>query len=511
MNSLCAVRPAENTTEVIRNPYMGWSVYVEYACTLHEEHGEGADGACIDADYPELFFARLDREIEKGLLPAVLYIRVGWIWFEPHKGEYAWRNPESLISRYIAGAQKRKLQIAFRILTADDYYKDDDTVDDTKQCTPPWLFHEPGFQYYINWEGNRTPYYDNPTYFEHYERLVRELAVDFDRPDLVAFADAQGLGVWGEMHDIKTEGRWNIEQTIEEHAKIWTKYFHHILLGACFGGGAEEVNRRCIVPEYRHMVRRDGYGSRWITPEFTDVYLNECFPQRVSSYAEVCYWHLNDRKELKLQFDQEQELSFTGDLKRDLREYFELCITHVQKFRANVMDARVPSDWPVWTELGQDLIRKFAMENGYRLVPVHFEFPQELRAGENWSVSHRWKNTGLGFLPIVNNQLSGKYRISFALLGEEGTVKQQWIDNEADPSWILEDGEVGYQATFSVPEELEKGAYRLAVGIVDTTAQNQPALNLATQLEAIAPYPNRDAPCRWFGNWYILAPVQINS
>jgi hypothetical protein len=504
MSHINVVIPQEDKTSFIKNPYMGWSVYVEYGCTLHEKRGNDPYGLCINADCPELYFDRLDSEIKRGLKPSILYIRLGWQWFEPQKGVYAWRDPSSILSRYIQRAKERQMQIAFRILVSDEYHGDDVT----KHTVPAWLFDEQGFEFYLNNEKSRTPYYDNKTYLKYYERLICELAKDFDNPALVAYADAQGLGTWGEMHDIRTKGIWTKDQAIEEHAKIWTKYFKNILLGATFGGGAEKVNRDIIVSKYKHMVRRDGYGSRWITPEFTNMYVNEFFKKKIPSYAEVCYWHLGNYQSLKQHFDVEPELEFTGNMEKDLRKYFELCMRDVQKFRANVMDARVPSDWRLWTTIAGDLIDKFGIENGYRLVPMEFSYPKVIKLRDELLISHKWKNTAYGFMPIVDNQLSGKYRISFALLNDDNTVAYQYIDKNSEPSWIKEDGEVELNTLCNVPSTVKSGEYKLAVSIVYTDSQ-KPAINLATKMEKIPNIPSTDDPLSWYGGWYVIGDIIV--
>ncbi|WP_105617128.1 DUF4832 domain-containing protein [Vallitalea okinawensis] len=484
--------PEEDTESVIKNPAMGWVAYVEYACSIHDEKNHTH---CVDVDDPIAYFEKLDEEIAKGLKADILYMRMGWSWLEPTKGQYSWRDPDSNISKFIEEAKAREMQIAFRVLVSDEYHDNMSTV-------PAWMFEEPGFQFYINNEGSRTPYYDNATYLEYYEQLIKELAQDFDNPNLVAYADAQGLGMWGEMHDIRTK-ELSKDDTIIKHAQIWTSYFHNILLGATFGGGAETVNKDIIVPEYQHMVRRDGYGSRWITTDFTNMYLNDFFPNKIPSYAENCYWHFSEEYIAK-HFPNDYLLEYTGDYATDVRSCFELSIQQAQTLRANTLDVRVPSDWEEWTSYGQDLLEKFALENGYRIVPVAFEYPEVISRGEVVPIIHEWKNTALGFLPTANNQLKDKYKIAFALLDDNNNAVYQYTDQAIDPSWIKEDGSQLLTSQLQIPDSLVSGQYKLAVAIVDTQNHNYPGINLATKMNRIDLQSNTEDPTTWYGGWYII-------
>lgn len=484
----------QDCKNIIKNPYMGWIVYVEYSCLLH--NALGYDKGCIDANYPELFFERLDKEIEKGLRPNILYLRLGWQTFEPEKNNYSWRNENSIISKYIEGAKKRKMQIAFRILVSDENTILDKEYNNIRLTVPKWLYEEKGFEYYFNNEQSRTPYYDNEVYLYYYEKLIKELSKDFNNPDLVAFIDAQGLGTWGEMHDLQVSGRLTLQQTLETHAKIWTTYFNKVLLGATFGGGAEDINENVIVPKYNYMIRRDAFGSKWMG-DFNSRYLKNFFPKKIPMYAEVCYWHLKDESYIKEHFPEDNGIKVP-----DIRTYLEYAIKQAQECRANTLDLRVPADWSEWSEKGLDLANKFAIENGYRLSVTEIMYPKEFIKNKEIEIFYKWKNSGLGFLPIHNNQLKGNFKVSVALLNNTNEVIYQHIDNFIEPSWLKEDSEVLEVSKLIIPQSLDTNEYKFAIGIVNKN--NIPAINLAIlNLETIKQQNT------WYGSWYVIDNIKV--
>lgn len=502
------IHPGLDLAAGANNPFMGFVAYAEYVCTLHHQQPQDSPPAlgCVNAGSPEAFFERLDAMRAKGLPANILYLRMGWSWFEPEEGVYAWRDSASPLARYIQGARERKLQLAFRVLACDHYDQEDKSLSSPRQTLPVWLFSKPGFSFYRNTEGSPCPHYDNPVYLALYERLIQELARDFDDPAFVAFVDAQGLGMWGEMHELRTRRPFGVRRAVLAHARIWTRHFHRVLLGATFGGSADRVNRQVVVPRYRHMVRRDGYGSRWITPAFEKAYQKKMLPLRVPSYGEMCYWHLNNYQALKQHFDQEQELSFTGDEERDLPRYFALVMDQAARFRVNTLDVRVPGDWAPWLAYGQAQLARFEQEGGYRLAPERLEWQKSIQAGQGLQVAHSWRNHGFGFFPDHNNQLSGRYRIALALADQEDRLHCLTLARHDSLAWRREEGAQALTTRMALPRDLAPGDYRLAVAVVDSQAGQQPALNLCTDL----PRLGSQAPA-WYGAWYVAGGLQVTA
>lgn len=497
------MRPALDLFSGASNPFMGMVAYAEYVCSLHNQQPDSPKArGCVNASLPEAFFERLDEMRGKGLPCNILYLRLGWSWFEPREGVYAWRDSASPLARYIRGARERRLQVAFRVLTGDHYDRENRGLTSTRQTLPPWLFTKPGFTFYRNSEGSPCPHYDNPVYLAHYERLVRELARDFDDPGLVAFVDAQGLGMWGEMHELRTRRPFGVNRAVLNHARIWTRHFHQVLLGACFGGSVDRINRRRVVPRHRHMVRRDGYGSRWITPAFEKAYLQGMLPNRVPSYGEMCYWHLNDYEALKQHFDVEPELAFTGDREQDLSRYFALVMDQAARFRVNTLDVRVPGDWAAWLAYGREQLARFEQEGGYRLAPEEIAWPERVPAGQQLTVRHVWRNHGFGFFPDHDNQLSGRYRIALALVDGDGQLHETTLANHHSLAWRREEGPQHLET--AIPLHLPPGDYQLAVAIVDTRQGLRPALNLCVDLPKLNMPPDA-----WHGAWYLAGSVTV--
>lgn len=517
------INPEESNDNWIKNPYMGWVAYLEYSCLYHDEFAEyphpkagsnyqAAEHStstlcnCLDCEDVDAYFAELDRQIENGLCPNILYMRLGWNSFEPQKDVYAWRDPDSLLFKYIQGAKERGMQIAFRIIAAEDFSFEDNTIEDENQTTPAWLFKEPGFEYYDITElgePGRAPYYDNEVYFAHFSDLVEELAKDFNDPNLVAYIDAQHLGLFGEQQKIKLTGRWSEQETYRQHAELWQKNFDKVTLLANFGFGDMDYTVGTIIPEYDHAFRRDGLGSIALQSWLIDQYTSEFLPQKIPFIGESCWWHLNRPHMKRNNADFDKEGNFVG-----YQTFLTKVVRDAKSLRCNALDCRVPSDWQHWID-NPELIEQGTRMLGYRLAPTKISYPTDFVAGEESSIIHFWQNTGNGFLPTAKGQLKDKYKISFALLDENNKFVYQYVDPEIDPSWLKEDGVIDSESTFTVPESVADGKYTLAVSIVDTQNNNVPGINLATTMERIDLTEKTTDPTTWYGGWYVIDKVNV--
>lgn len=175
---------------------MGWVIYID----------------AFERDYfpnAETFF----EDIELGVQYAsILYIRVPWSQLEPVKNSYAWEIDENY-KLIIKKAQEYGLKLAFRIYV--------DGKNSYQQATPDFVKVDGARGYLINPENGEdntywTPCLDDSIFQKHFEDFVEAFAKEYDDATKVDFIDAQGLGWWGEMHNVDYLRQDEKEQVVED-------------------------------------------------------------------------------------------------------------------------------------------------------------------------------------------------------------------------------------------------------------------------------------------------------
>jgi hypothetical protein len=164
---------------------------------------------------------------------------------------------------------------------------------------------------------------------------------------------------------------------------------------------------------------------------------------------------------------------------KSIRDVLERSVADAIEGHANTFDLRNPADLKVWIREAPDLIEKFIAEGGYRLLPETIKYPKEIFAGDKNEFQHDWINIGCGVCPNANPRWNKKYRVALALFSE--TEDPQLIaisvDPLAEPSRWIKGTSTKYLS--SIIWNVPPGTYRLVVGIVDTTQENQPGIRCA--------------------------------
>ena len=142
-----------------------------------------------------------------------------------------------------------------------------------------------------------------------------------------------------------------------------------------------------------------------------------------------------------------------------------------------MMDFRVGDETRTWFEEAFTYIERFNEEGGYRLYPDRVSVPQTVKMGSDVTVTSRWLNLGWGFCPTNLQQWNQKYKVAYALLDMQ-TEKPvyQFVDESTDLSTWLKSSPASYTFDISM-KGVAIGGYIWAVGLVDTTLQDEEGLN----------------------------------
>lgn len=466
MKEIKVIKPISDNDSIIRNPAMGWVLYID-AFSMYDIQ-EFPDAK----DYWDL----QDKNVH---MASTFYLRVPWSIMEPEEGKYAWDEDENF-KLMIQMALDRGLKLAFRVYV--------DSRDAFMQATPQYVFDAGAIGYSNNEENDQylTPFLYDEVFQEKLGNFVRAFAGEYDDPSIVDYIDAQGLGFWGEMH---STGPMTIEQkkdVFEWITNLYGTFFKNVLLGQQYGNNDfDKELQDWALEEKGYVIRRDSFGSPlWLKPSDKQDIL-EHWPN-VPVFAENCYHGFKWREEWY------QEDGFAS-----LYDMMKTVVRDAEELHANTLDLRYPQDASLWTEKAPDLVRDFALRSGYRFALELIEYPSEIDVNKPYLIKHRWKNNGFGMLPNNNRNWRFKYKPAFALINKiTGKIEFQMTD-ETDPSQWVGDESFDYASELIV-EKIQAGHYDLAVAIINTENESKPEINLAIKNEVTE------------NGWSLLGSVTVN-
>lgn len=467
------VYPEENTSDLIRNPGMGWVLYVD--AFWNENDDTLPSHSRPFGNNAAAYWAEQDR-IGASEKASIFYIRAPWSQFEPTEGHYAWIYDNNY-KQLIQGALDRGLKLAFRIYNNSQH--------SYQQATPEYV-KEAGAKGYTNtyW----TPYDNDVIMREKFEKFLDAFSAEYDDADIVDYIDAMGFGWWGEMHHLKFDWRQpgaNKRDLVNWLSAVYKSRFHEVMLGAQQGGSVDMLSRNLVQqPNGYDILRRDSLGnSRWF-PSWTKKQYIRTFDKGIPLFAENYYNYMKTNDHI-----------WKDDGFESIRDCLKSTLEDAKYCRANTLDLRVPQDAAYWMA-NPDLVDDFIVNGGYRLVPESIKYPKIIDANKSITIEHVWKNTGLGRMPNNRPAWNYKYKVAFALL-DKFTDKPVSIGvTEVEPSTWLKGN--SYNKTSHVTfENVPNGIYDFAIAIVDTTRKHQPKINLAINTK------------KSDSGWYILGPTIV--
>ena len=450
--------PKIDKTGLIRNPAMGWVLYID---AFGESFAPSARGKLIDA---KAFWEAAEPAAQKA---SIFYIRAPWTDFEPEHGQYAWNINENYRA-LIQGALDRGLQLAFRVYM--------DSMHCHHQATPQWVrdLGVAGYEEASDSSVNTTsptqwsPRLDDPIFRECFERFIGAFAQEYDDPDRVAYIDAQGLGWWGEMHHMENHiAADKMAELFHWICGAYGRAFHRVLLGDQYTHLNYDGLHTMALEEYGYIIRRDSLGSPlWFTREDKDKVL-EWWPH-LPVFGENCYHHMVSNPNW-----------WGGDGFKTIRDCMRSALDDALEVHANTLDLRVLEDALAWAADNEDYVDEFIARGGYRLAPVRVQVTPLTQGAVR--IEHQWRNFGVGKLPNDTRQWNLKYAVAFAWLDpQQGRILHQEIDAAAQPAHWVGSDVFSYNFEFRPSTPCPANSL-LGVAVVDRSKANQPAIKLALQ------------------------------
>ena len=485
------IKPARDLHSVLKNPMTGWVMYVSST----------ADPSYFDTEFT---VSAAGETVKVRDYASCFYVRAGWKKFNPEPDKYFWQIPDDPLNKLYQRAQELGMPMAFRVVVDGR---------DQGENTPQFVFDD-GAEYWLEndkYPDRKVPNVMDKTWRKWYEKFIEAFAAEFNDPAKLAFIDAYGLGKWGEGHNVCYEGiepiRWNDDGSVAEYAGIVTdntaEYKENTmewitsLYSRCFTKVPLVINYHRQIGHPRssgaqaqsdseHLLEiaiRNGYSLRsdaigmtnndWGYNDWERTFVSKwncagADPENrrpvlmeggyiVSSHS---YW--NDPK------------GYRQGHPEDVRqgEFDES-----RGARVNTMDFRVGDETKSWFEDAFSLVEQFVQEGGYRLYPDLVTVPEKAAMGSDIKVTSRWRNAGWGYCPVNIPQWNQKYKVAYALLDMQ-TEKPvyQFVDENTDLSTWLSSAPTSYTFDISM-KGVAIGGYFWAVGLVDTSLQEQEGLH----------------------------------
>ncbi len=460
---LVTVRGIEDTDSILHNPAMGWVYYDSSDRPFSQQWWQSNQTALSMCN--------------------IWYWRDTWAKLEPQQGRYAWQyNPK--FKQYIQQILDHGFKLAFRVIV--------DSHNFSVQATPQWV-RDMGVRGRIRathtYSGKLvslwSPNYDDPIFKAQFARFIQAFGKEFDDPAKVDFIDANGLGWWGEVHHLRLPAS-EYDQEYNWICSTYHNAFKHVLLVTNvfseFSQGSGEADIEIAHDKYGYLFRRDGLGSHWYSDANIKTFDTNMFPAS-PLFGELCYgsWNAEDEK---------AEAAF------GIKNFHDDLVWGMsQGLQSHINTMNFTS---AWQQYAPEQIARFNRHGGYRFYPDKIEYSAVVEKGRLCTIKSRWKNAGVGVLPNAAPQWNHKYRLAYALLPLHSQSPQQiCLEQQAHLSNWAAGKTFAYNTTFRC--SLPPGTYRLAVGIVDTTRQNTPAIEMAA------------SNLTRLGLWYLLGTVTVKK
>lgn len=489
-NQIVNIKPERY--KMLRNPLTGWVLYTGLGDGLKDTFWE-------DYDNMESSVGR----VKVSDYSSVLFIRAAWSYFNPEEGLYAWDdNCNTVEARrfkmLVKGAKERNMKLAFSFIC--------DSQDKHDNFSPEYV-KEAGAKYYVTTTGSVqvwSPYPDDPVFQEKYAQFIHDFAAKYDDPDVTMFISGTGLGKWGESHSViySTGNNDPRENTAEWITDLFMKEFRRV---------------PCFINYHRALLATASYTDNVsaLTEHLIEMAVEKGFSLRNDAFGMKSYykdWERNFAAAHRYQRPIIMEggwvrTSHGGSIKGDgYADYAEVRQGEYYEGKGanvNMMDFRYGSNMAMgetwsWFNEAYNLVNEFIAEGGYRLYPDKISVPVNTSASAEVRITHRWSNLGWGYCPTNIPQWNQKYKVAFALL-DKSTLQPVKIYVDERP--CLNDWIKGKPSTYETHFNLggvDKGEYIWAVGLVDTTKDNEIGLQISAK-EGVTP-----------DGWLQLTTVNVN-
>ncbi|MHC4712934.1 MAG: DUF4832 domain-containing protein [Planctomycetota bacterium] len=445
-----AVFRPKPTNEVLYNPHMGFQTFQRFNGDPLHKHMWGEIG-------PEEF-SPPPASLENKDYPftTVAYCRWYWDTIEPEDGGYRWE----IIDGALKSARERGQTLAIRVMCHDSGGWHD---------VPKWL-KDKGARGAVR-DGIRghmkywLPDYSDPLYIQYWTRLTKKLAERYDgHPDLEC-VDIASIGPWGEWSTKPVDPRMETKAALID---CYTDNFRKTPLLMQFDDA----------PSLAHAI---GKGTGWRADCLGDMglwgpewcHMIDFYPQGIVYGGASDAW-----KTAPVAFEVCRVMGEWYEKEWDVDYIFDQAV----KWHTTYINAKSSPIPEAYGPAVESLLKRI----GYRHRLRRFACSPKVLRGAEMKFNTWWENEGCA--PIYR-----RYDLALQFKSSETSFT---LKTDADiTKWLP--GDIIYDSSVPVPDDIEPGIYLLRVGLLHPTT-GEPRIQLAQEGRAE-------------DGWYNLGEIEIVS
>ncbi len=414
----------EPSDEILVNPGMGFE-------TFHCFNGDERDAAA--ENYPEC---------------AISYHRYYWDKLEPEEGSYNFGLLDGIMERcaqHNQGLALRLMPISPRL----------------KPGIPEWYMKKAkGYAYERNGDKGWSPDWNDPYYLDKWEALTAAFGERYNGHRYMERMEIGGYGFWSEWHISHTEvpeiTEENAFRLIDMHFRYWDKTPLTMLIG--------------YVPGLRHAVRK---GAGWRADSlgdwghFSDTWnhMEDAYPARMKAVPEAREAWKNG----PIAFEPPGRMTHLtryvpaigGGYDHMWDKALEWGGSAYNPKSGDIPAEQVPS------------IERFLRRCGYRFSVKKVQMDGSYSRNTGSPVSVR--------IEIENSGVAPAYRKHYLALRLQGAGREQVTHFKNTPMTKILPGMHHVELSMDLPVQLEKGTYRVSLGILNDWSGNRASIRLANK------------------------------
>ena len=452
--------PVENF-DSFANPYKGWVGWAgsfakaEDEATLASKHANG--------DY---YF---DRN--------TVYLAVRWSEYEPEEGRY---NFEGIRQKYNLDYWKEQgIRINLRfVMDNPESLKGGETQ---RMDIPNWLYRvlcdevkrgniKNAGTFYNNEKdlggAGFSPNYESKLLIKYHDKVIKQLAKDFDDNKMTAFVMVGSLGHWAEMHTWpEGTGEFPNPSVCAEYMKSYTDYFHNVKIGV--------RKPYPYAAENNFGLFNDIFGTSQYAGTYTFLdYINKgdtdmpgATAKEVKESAMPDFWKSNYSGGEFAEGNIKLHITNDGIIG---------CIEQVEDTHVSWLGPCSPADLEsneIFSSMYKANVLALQKKMGYNFLLEKISKVENLTAGVDTPINMTWVNEGVA--PFYYS-----WPLEFSLIDASGKVVYTTTVNSGITNWLP--GRTNVDVKLNINNEVKSGTYTLAVAIADKDTEI-PSIKLAME------------------------------
>lgn len=422
------VRPKE-IDDVLVNPGIGFTTFQRFNGDILNEGEKWTEG------YPIVY-----QEFKGNLnnkdypMTSIAYFRIYWKFLEPERGKYRW----DLIDVALRTAHDRKQALMLRVAPYGS--KDDNDV-------PGWyrkmMGEESGKLHNTKWRTDP----EDPRYAQNFGGLIRELGERYDGdPDLESI-DLSIVGPWGEGAGAAELSDTARRALVDSYLDSFDKTPLVMML-------TDKTTNEYALSRKPVGWRVDCLGDMGGFSRPNWSHMQDYYPESIINFGMRDAW-----KKAPVSFEACWVMQHWLDKGWDVNYIIDQSLKwHISSF--NAKSSPVPEqDWPA--------VNRWLKKMGYRFVLRKFTYNSVVTTQGQVAFTTWWENKGVA--PCYK-----RFPLALRL---KGKTRTQILLTAADiRTWLP--GDVVYDDTVFVPDDMPSDEYELSLAIVDPIS-HLPVVKLA--------------------------------